>query len=155
MQIKSFPGCSRIGKPENDINVFLGFNRFASQQRFRKMPLPNSIHGRCNKNRGAIDRLQVLHRPMTVDDSVQLDGALDALLFCIFGINGLDAREQVAELEACSLALFFRISIRYPDGRIGIGKDCNRGGYVGRSRRLDCRRRRTGFTLEFGGPYFV
>src|SRR6266853_5699162 len=125
-QIKLFPGCPRIGKPENDINVFLGFNGLASQQSFGKTPLPNGIHGRGNEKRGAIDRLQVLHRPMTVDYCVQLDSALEALLFRIFGINGLDAGEQMAKLEARSLALFFRTSIGYPKRRIGISEDSNR-----------------------------
>ena len=89
---------------------------------------------------------------MTVNNSVQLDSALDALLFCVFGVNRLDAREQVAELEARSLALFFRTSIGYPKGRIGIGKDCNRPGYVRRSRRLVCRWHGTCLTLGFRGP---
>src|SRR6266853_2293899 len=134
-QIKLFPGRPRIGKPENDIDVFLGFNGLASQQGFGKTPLPNGIHRRCNEKRGAIDRLQVLHRSMTVDYSVQLDSALDALLFRIFGINWLDAGEQVAELEARSLALFLRTSIRYPKRRIGISKNSNRPGDVRRGRR--------------------
>src|SRR5207245_11264778 len=105
-QTNLFLGGSRIGKPENDINIFFGFNRLASQQCLRKTPLPNCIHGCCNENRGPIDRLQVLYRPMTVNNSVQLDSALDALLFCIFGITRLDARQQVAELKARSLTLF-------------------------------------------------
>src|SRR5206468_12077324 len=105
-------GCPRIGKPENNINVFLGFNRLASQQSFRKSPLPNCTYGRCNEKRAAIDRLQVLHRPVTVDYRVQVDSALDALLFRIFGINGLDEGSQVADLVPRSLTLFFLSPIR-------------------------------------------
>src|SRR5258708_39020564 len=87
---------------------------------------------------------------MTVDYSVQLDSALEALLFRIFGINGLDAGEQMAELEARSLAWFFRTPIRYPKRRIGISEDSNRPRDVRRSRRLLCRRHC--FTLGLRGP---
>jgi hypothetical protein len=47
-QIELIPGCPRIGNSEDDVNVFFGFDRLASQQRFRKMPLPNGIYGRCS-----------------------------------------------------------------------------------------------------------
>src|SRR5258708_2906356 len=92
---------------------------------------------------------------MTVDYSVQLDSALEALLFRIFGINGLDAGEQMAELEARSLALFFRTPIRYPKRRIGISEHSNRPRDVRRSRRLLCRRHRAGFTLGLRGPNII
>src|SRR6266446_2135054 len=125
--IKLIRGWCWIRKPESDSNVFLGFNRLPGQQGFRITPLPNSIHGCCHEDRRAIDRLQVLHRPLTANNSVKFYSTLDALLFCFLRINGLDAREHVAELQARCLTLFFRVAaIRYSKGRIGIGMDRNR-----------------------------
>src|SRR5258708_28025321 len=92
---------------------------------------------------------------MTVNNSVQLDSALDALLFCIFGINGLDAGKQVAELEARSLTLFFRISTRHAKGRIGICNDRDRPRDVGRSHGVLCRRQSSCFTLGVEMPHII
>src|SRR5882757_10812524 len=143
--IKLIRGWCWIRKPESDSNVFLGFNRLPGQQGFRITPLPNSIHGCCHEDRRAIDRLQVLYRPLTANNSVKLYSTLDALLFCFLRVNGLDAREHVAELQARGLTLFFRnASIGYPKGRIGIGMDRNRRRNFYRNCR-QFRRRHRGF----------
>jgi len=72
-----------------------------------KTPLTNGIDGRRSENRVAIDDCKLCTGPMTVNNSVQLDSALDALLFCIFGINGLDAGEQVPSWRLVPWGCFF------------------------------------------------
>ena len=83
-----------------------GFGRFdglAVERRGLVTPLADGVRGGGDEERRAGHLVDVLNAAIAGDDGVELDDAFDALALGVFGIGGLDARKQLADLEAGAL----------------------------------------------------
>jgi len=97
---------------------FGGFDGLAVERSRLVTPLTDGVRGGGNEQRRAGCLVDVLNAAIAGDDGVELDDAFDALALGVFWIGGLDARKQLADLEAGSL---------FGNLRFQLGWDADRG----------------------------
>jgi len=82
---------------------FGGFDGLAVERSGFVTPLADGVRGGGGEQRRAGDLVDVLNAAIAGDDGVELDDAFDALVLGVFRVGGLDARKQLADLEAGAL----------------------------------------------------
>ena len=104
---RQFPSLvlrAHIRQPKKNRDVFFRFRCLSAEKCWRVAPLANSVHGRGHKQGRAAQGDHILRSSIPIKDGMHFNRTFYALLFGILRIHRIDPRNQMAHLQAFSLA---------------------------------------------------